>query len=815
MKLQILPWIILLIVLSPITLSIQHYFVYSDAPFLTPQYGSVVVEHIMVKYFNYSKEDYIYVLVSGNYSEALKEVNNSLHYLSDAKLITPYDYLNQTRQTYLKLISPLVNSTYKKLLPLHKIYENLTKEREAILHNFTLFLYELNVTYGIPLHKFESNTHQALEFYSIYSTLKGNSLERARNASLAVFKNPFILLFSFNNYSNSSFVFATIKNFSNYAYLVRILTGKNVSNLALEDPYAYALLKVEDVIKPIPISLSNFHKGDKWLFIIEVPNNESLVNVEKFMDKINGTVTGHLPIYAESAIATETDLRIIDIVTIIFLSVLLILLIRALVPIIILILSAVIGLEVAYAVLYSATFFGYQIYYISGLVIPPIVFGITVDYSVLFLYRYFEEVRKGSQNPLSTSFRTAGKALLFSGMSIALGFSSFILSPSPLLRNIGIALVIASISSLVPSLFFIRTALASIPIKALSFPRRELPNPYDIRQKYLETMSRKAIKWRYFVLVGMILLGLASFLVFHTHSTNVAISEIVPSNSEVIIGERELVHYFNYSIDYIIVKGNPNASYGRIYNLSKFIINHGGLVYGPASIGDTLVKNKTYLTTLFYSHNYTLIEAYLPYPVFSKGAIKLTKEIINMGYLVGGSNAGRIDIVDSTVSTYYTFVLPLTILIITVYMGLVLGSVVVPIRLSLTLLLSSLVGVAFMFLVFNEVYWLSPLIVFAIMYSLGIDYDMFIIIRVLEEKGEEEERIVRAVKNTGLVVTAAGLILAGAFMSLGAADMRFLQEIGISVGLTILFDTFIVRPILVPAIMSILKKYNWWPKVRV
>jgi RND superfamily putative drug exporter len=91
---------------------------------------------------------------------------------------------------------------------------------------------------------------------------------------------------------------------------------------------------------------------------------------------------------------------------------------------------------------------------------------------------------------------------------------------------------------------------------------------------------------------------------------------------------------------------------------------------------------------------------------------------------------------------------------------------------------------------------------------------MFIIIRILEEEGSEEERIVKAISNTGLVVTAAGLILAGAFLSLGSADMRFLQEIGITVGITILFDTFIVRPIFVPAIMSILKKYNWWPRVR-
>ena len=814
MRLQILPWFILLILLSPIVLGIQNYFIYSDAPFLTPQYGSVVVKQILVKYFNYSEEDDIYVLVSGNYNQAFKEVNNSLKYLSDAKLITPYDYLNQSNQTYFKLISPIINSTYEKLLPLHSLYVNLTKERAYILQNFSIFEYELNVTYGIPIHKFYPVGAEAEKFYYIYSQLNGSELQRARNASLTVFKNPFVLLFSFSNYSNTSLVRSTLLNFSNYSYLVKILTRESVPENALVDPFSYATNQVESEIKPMPISLSDFHRDGKWLFIIQVPNNESLTQIEEFMSNINATVTGHLPIYAESAIATEKDLKIIDIVTVILLSILLVLLIRALVPILILILSAVIGLEIAYALLLLASFFGYQIYYISGLVIPPIVFGITVDYSILFLYRYFEEVRKGTENPVSKSFRTAGRALLFSGLSITLGFSSFIISSSPLLKNIGIALVVASVSSLIPALFFIRSVLLTIPQKYIKFPRKEVPNPYDIRQKYLETMSRAAIKWRYVILGVMVILGFLGYSAFITHTTNVAINEIVPPNSEVVAGEQELLHFLNYSVDYIVIKGNPNSSYTQIYNLSKFIIDNNGLVYGPASIGSTLIKNQTYLTNLYFSHNYTLIEAYIPYPVFSDGAIHITKQIMDMGYLVGGSNAERIYIVDNTVQVYYTFVLPLTIILITVYLGIVLGSVIVPLRLSLTLLLSSLVGIALMFIIFNQVYWLSPLIVFAIMYSLGIDYDMFIIIRILEEKGEEEERIVKAVKNTGLVVTAAGLILAGAFMSLGSADMRFLQEIGISVGLTILFDTFIVRPIMVPAVMAILKKYNWWPGLR-
>lgn len=803
-------FIVLAILLAPIVLTIQNHFVYTDSPFLTNEYTSVRVHNILIKYFNYTPYDYIYVLAKGNYSSILKTLHDSLKYLPGGEIITPYSYINQLNETIINYSQPIINSTYRELLPLHELYENLSIERVLIISNVSEFQYQLNVTYGIPLGNEVKQSLQALEFYKIYSSLNGTMLERARNASLIVFKNPYILLFSFNNYSNTSLVYETIANFNNYSYLVKLLTGKEVPEEALENPYAYVISKL-----PHPITLSDFHKNDTWLFIIRVPSNESLNNVLEFMSSVNYTVTGHLPIYAKSEEVTDSDIRTIDIVTVVLIVTFLAILLRALVPLLILITSAVIGLEIAYGLLYLSTFLGYGIYYISGLVVPPIVFGITVDYSILFLYRYFEELSKNGKDALKVAYKNSRRAILFSGLSIALGFVSFTLSPSPLLRNIGIALIIASVSSLIPATFYMKSMLSNIPVRYLKFPRRELPSHVDVRQRYLSVMSRDAIRFKYVVLAVMVIVAIISYYSFLHFNTTVSINEILPSYSSVSKGLNELSSYFNYSIDYIVLKGDPNSSYASIYNISKMIIDKGGLVFGPASIGKTLLNHSVAsIVNHFYSRNYTLIEAYVPYPVFSNDAINLTKELINMGYMVGGENAQRIDIVDNTVSIYYSLVLPLTILIITVYLGIVLGSIIVPIRLSLTLLFSALIGVMLMHITYGEVYWLSPLIVFAIMYSLGIDYDMFIIVRILEERGSEEERIIKSVENTGLAVTSAGIILAGAFFSLMASHMRFLNEIGFAVGLTILFDTFIVRPILVPAIMSILKKYNWWPRVR-
>ncbi len=795
-------WVLLALVLAPIALNIQSHFVYSDSPFLTNQYQSVKVENILKEYFNYTKESELFVIINGSYNESLREVNNSLINLKDAKLITPYEYISQINSSYMSFISPIIKKYEDNLSSSLELYHNLTLEKEELLSNLSWFYYQLNVTF--------KEGHNVTP--SSYVTKYNEYLEETHNpviSGVETFDDPFILLFSENNFTNESLVKETLYSFSNYSYLIYKLTGKYVPMCALENPSAYALHEVESKIPPPPISLCNFHKGNTWIFIVQVPDNESLTNVEEFMQKVPAIVTGHFAIYAQSAYYTQQDLKIIDLVTIILVGSLLIILLRSFIPIIFLIFSAVVGIEIAYTLLYLATFIGYKIYYISGLVIPPIVFGITIDYSILFMYRYFEETRKNSNNALRTAFRTAGKGAIFSGLSITIGFSSFLLSPSPLLKNIGEALIIASLSALIPAILFNYTALKSVSLRLLSFPRREVPNPIDVRQKYLRDVSTFSIKHKFYIVGIMVILALASFAVFFTHTTTVAFNEIVPSNSETVVGEKILSHYFNYSIDYIIIKGN--TSFSEIYNLSKEIIDCGGLAYGPASFGKFLTENHTILENIYSSHNYSLVEAYIPYPVFSNCAISFTQKLINQGYMVGGSNANRIDIVNNTVSTYYTFTLPLTIILITAYIGFVLRSIVVPIRLSLTLLVSSLVGVAVMFEVFKQVYWLSPLIVFALLFSLGIDYDMFIILRIKEEKGDEDSRIIKGITYTGLVVTAAGLILAGAFFSLISADMRFLEEIGFSVGFSVIFDTFIVRPILVPAIMSILKKYNWWP----
>jgi RND superfamily putative drug exporter len=109
-----------------------------------------------------------------------------------------------------------------------------------------------------------------------------------------------------------------------------------------------------------------------------------------------------------------------------------------------------------------------------------------------------------------------------------------------------------------------------------------------------------------------------------------------------------------------------------------------------------------------------------------------------------------------------------------------------------------------------------PLIVFVLLVALGSDYNIFVTSRIREESatGDLRAGIRRASARTGMVVTSAGIILAGTFGSLMTAPLLILFQIGFAVALGVLIDTLIVRSILVPALAASFGEWSWWPSHR-
>jgi RND superfamily putative drug exporter len=185
---------------------------------------------------------------------------------------------------------------------------------------------------------------------------------------------------------------------------------------------------------------------------------------------------------------------------------------------------------------------------------------------------------------------------------------------------------------------------------------------------------------------------------------------------------------------------------------------------------------------------------------------------------VGGSTAEYTD-VQSTISTDFLRVAVITIVGILLVLILLLRALTAPAYLVLTVLLSYGASLSLSAFLLQTVFgqaglnYFIPLMVFVLLVALGSDYNIFLMSRVREESATRplREGIRAASARTGTVITSAGLILAGTFGALITSPLQLLFQVGVTVGLGVLIDTFIVRSLLVPAITAFIGEWAWWP----
>lgn len=151
-------------------------------------------------------------------------------------------------------------------------------------------------------------------------------------------------------------------------------------------------------------------------------------------------------------------------------------------------------------------------------------------------------------------------------------------------------------------------------------------------------------------------------------------------------------------------------------------------------------------------------------------------------------------------------------------LALQLRSLVVPVRLLLTILLGNVLTLAFLVVVFQWVRGVPiaadvPVLMAVLMMGLGLDYEIFLVTRVKEgvDAGLDDRTAVEeAVLKTGRVINFAGLLMAGTLGAMTLASTVLLQSYGAALGFAVLLDAIILRTYLVPATMLLLRKYNWW-----
>lgn len=213
----------------------------------------------------------------------------------------------------------------------------------------------------------------------------------------------------------------------------------------------------------------------------------------------------------------------------------------------------------------------------------------------------------------------------------------------------------------------------------------------------------------------------------------------------------------------------------------------------------------------------------------TRSIIDEVEEIYGYAIYLAAGSAFMIDAIDAVYKLFPLMII-ITILVVYIIIALMFRSVFIPLRLILTigLTLSWIYGLSI--LVFETatfhtivpalqrvtaLYWLVPIMSFTIIIGLGLDYDIFLLSRISEfrDKGfTEKASIHKGLYKTGNVISYAGIIMAIAFSGLMLSKEMVLNQFGFMLCIAVLIDTFIIRTILVPAIMSLAEKWNWWPK---
>ena len=185
---------------------------------------------------------------------------------------------------------------------------------------------------------------------------------------------------------------------------------------------------------------------------------------------------------------------------------------------------------------------------------------------------------------------------------------------------------------------------------------------------------------------------------------------------------------------------------------------------------------------------------------------------------MGGNTAINLDVTRASAHDR-AIIIPLILVVVFIILGLLLRSLVAPLILTATVVLSFAAALGVSAFFFNHVFGFGgadtsfPLFVFVFLVALGIDYNIFLMTRVREETTKRDARrgALIGLAATGGVITSAGFVLAGTFAALATIPATFLTELGFAVAFGILLDTIVVRSVLVTALNLDVGRWMWWP----
>ena len=619
--------------------------------------------------------------------------------------------------------------------------------------------------------------------------------------------------------------------------------------------------------------------GDAAYVVIELDmtEEESVAIVEELREAIvppagyTYQMTGYGPITLDSAEQSEKDLVRAETVSFPILAIVLILVFASLVAAGMPLLVAGLAIPSSLALIYlvaqqvEMSIFVLNIATMLGL-------ALAIDYSLFIVSRFREELRRGRtvEESIERTVATAGKAVAFSGIAVAIGLSGLLLFEAPAIRSIGLSGSIVVLCSVVYALTFLPAVLAMLGhrVNALSLGGllgRFRPVADEVgprRASRWERVAHAVMRRPIAVLVPTLAVLLIAGSPFLRLEQGVPGAEIYPAGVESRDAYVALQTEFapGETTPVVIladVTGDPTsaANIAAVTELAGAVDALDGIdrVEGPFAIRDPQTgaeltpeqvaglyalpadQRPPGLDALLarYVHGSTVrLDAISPTSPSVPAATDMIPVIraIEVGdgvtTQVGGSAATGHDFLVSQ-SERAPYAVGLTLIASAVILFLLFGSIVIPLKAVIMTLLSISASFGALVWIFQEGnlsgllafdplgYTIAgnPIIMFSVIFGLSMDYEVLLLSRIQEayrRTGDNTASVAEGLARTAGVITGAALIMVTVFAAFALAEVITIKSIGVGMAIAVFVDATIIRVLLVPATMRLMGHWNWW-----
>jgi len=446
----------------------------------------------------------------------------------------------------------------------------------------------------------------------------------------------------------------------------------------------------------------------------------------------------------------------------------------------------------------------------SQSILTVLVFGSGTDYALLLVARYREELRRHEDRHEAMAFalHRAGPAIWASGATVIAGMLCLLLASMNSTAGLGPVAAIGIVVGLLVMLTLL-PALLVIFGRWIFWPMRPAyassdPSDAGVWGRMGRWIARRPRKtW----VVTTLVLAALTLGVPQLDATGLRNADQYYGTPEAVLGERALAEHFpagaGQPVDVV-----ANADHAA--EVSAAVAATPGI----AAVAEPVVKDGTVWIAATLSDG--------PDTEAARDTVDRVRDSIagieGADAQAGGGTAIVRDIL-AAAERDNRVIIPVVLVVVFLILAGLLRALLAPLLLVGTVVLSFFAALGLSALLFKHVFGFAgadpglPLFVFVFLVALGIDYNIFLMTRVHEEAKEFGTRrgALIGLTATGGVITSAGLVLAGTFLSLATLPVVAFAEIGIAVALGVLLDTIVVRAVLVTALTLDIGPTMWWP----